>query len=90
VHFKFTPAGNPLLLPANAFLFRAEGVQVAEVGPDGKVRLQAVTLGRDFGTEVEVVTGLKPEDQVILNPSAAIAAGDPVKRAPAQAPKPGA
>ncbi|HWT96401.1 MAG TPA: efflux RND transporter periplasmic adaptor subunit [Terriglobales bacterium] len=90
VHFKFTPAGNPLLLPANAFLFRAEGVRVAEIGPDGKVKLQAVTLGRDFGTEVEVVTGLKPEDQVILNPSAAIAAGDPVNRAPASATKPGA
>ena len=86
VHFKFAPAGHPLILPANAFLFRAEGVQVASIGADGKVKLKMITLGRDFGTEVEVVTGLSSTDQVIVNPSAAISDGDEVKLAPAKAP----
>jgi RND family efflux transporter MFP subunit len=86
VHFKFSPAGHPLILPANAFLFRAEGVQVASIGADGKVKLKTITLGRDFGTEVEVITGLAATDQVIVNPSAAISDGDEVKLAPAKAP----
>jgi RND family efflux transporter MFP subunit len=94
VHFKFVPAGNPLILPANAFLFRAQGTQVAVIGAAGKVELKTVTLGRDYGTEVEVLTGLAKSDQVILNPPAAIEAGDPVRVAPAQptaqAPKAGA
>jgi RND family efflux transporter MFP subunit len=86
VHFKFSPAGHPLILPANSFLFRAEGVQVASIGADGKVKLKTITLGRDFGTEVEVVTGLSATDQVIVNPSAAISDGDEVKLASAKAP----
>jgi RND family efflux transporter MFP subunit len=68
-----------LTLPANCLLIRAEGAQVAVVGADNKVRIQTLTLGRDFGSTVEIVSGVKPEDQVILNPPDAIAEGADVR-----------
>ena len=87
VHFQLPPVGHGLRLPANALLFRADGVQVAEVGPNGKVVLKPITLGRDFGDTIEVLTGVEPSEQVILNPSSAIASGDQVRITAAGAPK---
>ena len=49
------------------------------VGSDQRVQLKTVALGRDFGTEVEVVSGLQPGDAVILNPSDSIVGGTPVR-----------
>ena len=54
-------------MPANALLFRGDGLRVATFA-DGKVVMKSVTLGRDFGTEVEVVDGLTAHDQVIVAP----------------------
>ena len=79
VRFHLAPAGHGLRLPANALLFRAEGTRVAVVGPDRRAHLRAITLGRDFGTAVEVLTGLAPTDRVIVNPAAALEEGDPVR-----------
>ena len=78
VHFQLPPVGHGLRLPVNALLFRAEGVQVAEVGRSGKVVLKPITLGRDFGDTIEVLTGVEPSELVILNPSSAIASDDQV------------
>jgi RND family efflux transporter MFP subunit len=89
VHFQLPPVGHGLRLPVNALLFRADGIQVAEVGPGGKVVLKPVTLGRDFGATVEILTGVEPSEQVILNPSSAIASGDQVRIATANATKAG-
>ena len=58
----------PLTLPGNALLFRAEGPQVGVVGPGDKVELRSVKLGRDFGTTVEILSGVGPKDRVVLNP----------------------
>lgn len=66
-------------IPANALLFRAEGLRVATLAPDGRARLHAVTMGRDFGTSVEILTGIAPGDQVVLNPPAALTDGQPVR-----------
>jgi RND family efflux transporter MFP subunit len=84
-HFRLPTDGHALQLPGNALLFRAEGTQVAAVGPDGRVELKSITLGRDFGTEVEILNGLASSDQVILNPPAAIESGDHVRVASAGA-----
>jgi RND family efflux transporter MFP subunit len=88
VHFQLPPVGHGLRLPVNALLFRADGVQVAEVGPSGKVVLRPITLGRDFGDTVEVLAGVEPSEQVILNPSSAIASGEQVRVAAADTRKP--
>ncbi len=79
VHFKLKTINQALVLPVNTLLFRSEGSQVAVVGQDQKVVLTKVVLGRDFGTEVEVVSGLAGTESVILNPSDSLAAGTQVR-----------
>lgn len=66
-------------LPANALLFRPSGVQVAIVDGRSQVQLMPVTLGRDFGTRVEIRTGLRGDEKVIVNPGDAIGAGQQVR-----------
>jgi RND family efflux transporter MFP subunit len=82
VRLNESPAPSVLVLSDNALIFRAQGLQVALVGPDNKVQLRSITLGRDFGDHVEVVAGLNPTDQVILNPPDGIAEGMTVRIAP--------
>ena len=75
---KIPTQASTLLLPVNALLFRTEGLRVGVV-KDGKVVLVAVTPGRDFGNQIEIVSGLKPEDQVIINPPDSIVSGQQVQ-----------
>jgi RND family efflux transporter MFP subunit len=79
VHLKLPRAAPALVVPVNTLLFRAEGTQVAVVGADQRVALKTVALGRDFGTEVEIVSGLDAKDNVVLNPSDALMAGVQVR-----------
>lgn len=67
-----------LVVPINALLFRPEGTRVAVVDSSGRVQLSTVKLGTDFGTRVEVFSGIKPTDQLIVNPSDSLADGDVV------------
>ncbi len=64
-----------LTLPSNTLLFRSEGTQIGVVDASGKVILRSVVLGRDFGPTVEIVKGLEPSDQVILNPPDSLVSG---------------
>jgi hypothetical protein len=59
-------------------LFRPAGVYVAVVGPQGRVSLKLVQLGTDFGSTVEVLRGLAPSDQLVINPADSLADGDVV------------
>ena len=68
-----------LTLPANTLLFRAEGPQVGVVQADGTVKLRSVKLGRDFGQTVEILGGVSPTNQVILNPSDSLVNGAVVR-----------
>lgn len=68
-----------LTLPSNTLLFRSEGPQVGVVRADGKVELHNVTLGRDFGSTVEILAGIQPSDQVILNPADSLLSGTIVR-----------
>ena len=78
VHLKIPTQASTLLLPVNTLLFRTEGLRVGVV-KDGKVVLAAVTPGRDFGNQIEIVSGLKPNDQVIINPPDSIVSGQQVQ-----------
>jgi RND family efflux transporter MFP subunit len=78
VHLSAVSAQPRVSVPVSALLFRPDGVQVATVNAANRVSMQAVTLGRDFGTRVEVVSGLNGRDRVIANPNDAIASGDAV------------
>jgi RND family efflux transporter MFP subunit len=78
VHLAVPTQASTFLLPVNALLFRSEGLRVATVR-GGKVVLSAVTPGHDFGSQIEIVSGLKPDDQVIINPPDSIVAGQGVQ-----------
>ncbi len=78
-------AAGGLILPTNALLFNALGSRVALVVPEGQVKMQVVTLGTDYGRDVEIKTGLKPGDKVILNPPDSISDGQKVVVEAAQA-----
>jgi membrane fusion protein, multidrug efflux system len=79
VHFVIPSDPNVLIVPEQALLFRAEGMQVALVGPDDKVHLQNVKLGLNLGQTVQVISGLKRTDRLVVNPSAGILEGEKVK-----------
>ena len=79
VHLKLPAAATALILPVNALLFRTEGLQVGVVRDGGKVELVQVTLGKDYGTEVEVVSGISATDSVIANPPDSLTSGTVVR-----------
>lgn len=87
VHFKLPPQGHGVQVPSNALLFGADGTKVAKVSPQGRVSLVPVTLGRDFGTTLEILTGVGANDQIVLNPSGVLANGDKVRVIAAPKPK---
>src|ERR1700677_2969401 len=82
VHLKLPDnsarATHSLIIPADTLLFRSEGLRVGVVRGD-HAELVAITIGRDYGSTVEVTTGLKPMDQVIINPSDSLTTGTPVQ-----------
>jgi RND family efflux transporter MFP subunit len=79
VHFKLPTPASSLILPVNTLLFRSEGLRVATVGQDQKVELKQITLGHDFGGEVEVVAGLDGTENVIINPPDSVTDGETVR-----------
>ena len=79
VHFKLPTPASSLILPVNTLLFRSEGLRVATVGQDQKVELKQITLGHDFGGEVEVVAGLDGNENVIINPPDSVTDGETVR-----------
>ena len=81
VHFKLPDSPDTLRLPTSALLFREDGLKVATIGPDNRIALKPITIGRDLGTEVEIASGLTPADRVVNSPSDSIAQGDIVRPA---------
>lgn len=77
VHFRVAPedAGRSFLLPANVLLFRGDGLHVATVDAHDRVVLKPVTIGRDYGAKVEIVSGLSADDHVILSPPDSLVGG---------------
>ena len=91
VHFAVGNGVNKVTVPVNAMLFRAEGPRVAVVGPDGKVQLRPINIGRDYGTTLEVLGGVSPADQVVINPADSLEEGQKVvvaQKPPTQSPPP--
>jgi RND family efflux transporter MFP subunit len=87
VHFKIPASAETLRLPANTVLFRAAGLQVATLDTDHRVRLKSIVQGRDFGNTIEVLSGLEPNEVVVLNPPDSITNGQQVRiSTPAAAP----
>jgi RND family efflux transporter MFP subunit len=78
VHFQVPNATRALILPVSALIFRSQGMQ-AGVVENGHAVLKDITIGRDFGNEVEIVAGLNPSDSVIVNPPDSLVSGELVR-----------
>jgi len=79
VHLKLPTATSAFILPVNALLFRSEGLRVAAITDGRHAELRPVTLGHDYGSDVEVVAGLTGNESVIVNPPDSIVAGEEVR-----------
>ncbi|MDQ1406058.1 MAG: rane fusion protein multidrug efflux system [Acidobacteriaceae bacterium] len=78
VHLKVPTQSSTFIIPVNTLIFRSEGLRVGVV-KDQKVTLTAVTPGHDFGNQIEIVAGLKSDDQIIINPPDSIITGQQVQ-----------
>jgi RND family efflux transporter MFP subunit len=86
VHFDVKVTGQRISLPINALLFRPDGTMAAVVGPDSKIDLKKITVGRDFGNSLEVLQGIDATDRIVINPPDALEQGESVNLAPQAAP----
>jgi multidrug efflux pump subunit AcrA (membrane-fusion protein) len=67
-----------LVVPSSAVIFDKDGLLVATVGPDDRVLLKPIAIGRDLGSVIEIASGLAPEDRVIDGAPDGIVNGDQV------------
>jgi RND family efflux transporter MFP subunit len=79
VNLQVATATRNYIVPANVLLFRAEGLRIALVDAQQRVHLQPVTLGRDFGSTVEITEGLRDTDRLVLSPSDSLYEGQAVR-----------
>jgi RND family efflux transporter MFP subunit len=77
-HLRLPGRVNAFTIPSNTLLFRSAGIQVGLV-QNGIANLVPITIGRDFGAQVEVVSGLKPTDAIIENPADSLISGTAVR-----------
>jgi hypothetical protein len=68
VKLALSTATHNFIVPANTLLFRSEGLRIALVDAQQRVHLQPITLGRDFGSTVEVTEGLQDNDRIVISP----------------------
>jgi RND family efflux transporter MFP subunit len=87
VKFLLPDDNAPIVVPANAFLFRAAGPQVVTVTSENRIHIQKISVGRDFGTQLEVLDGLPENTKVVINPSDDLVEGVQVHVKPAEKPK---
>jgi RND family efflux transporter MFP subunit len=85
VRLNLQREGVPLHIPASALIFNGSGLRVATVGADDKVLFKTVTIARDLGKEIELGSGLSPDDRVIIAPPDGLTDGDEVRIAGAAA-----
>ena len=78
IHFAAHVNAPRLTIPVNALLFRAEGPQAAVVSDDNKVHLHRISIGRDYGSAVEVLDGLQANDEIVVNPADSLEEGQQV------------
>ncbi len=79
VDFKLTQETPILRLPASSLIFRKEGMQVATLDNNQRVRLKKIVIGRDLGPQVEVSSGVTAQDRIVDNPPDSIAEGELVR-----------
>ena len=84
VHLKLPTSVTTFTLPVNSIIFKSAGMQVATVKDGKNIDLVSITPGRDFGTEMEILAGLKGDESVVINPPDSLTNGQPVRVAQTQ------
>jgi RND family efflux transporter MFP subunit len=79
VHLQVKVTGARLAVPVNALLFRAEGLRAVVVDSNHRAHLKPLTIGRDYGTTLEVLQGLEANDWMVLNPADSLDDGQEVR-----------
>src|SRR5437660_2748367 len=87
VKFLLPDDNAPIVVPADAFVFRAQGPQVVTVTNDNRIQWQQISVGRDFGTRLEVLDGLAENRKVVINPTDDLDEGVTVQLKPKPKPK---
>jgi RND family efflux transporter MFP subunit len=83
IHFKMPSSTQTLRVPSNTVLFRAAGLQVATVDRSShKIKMKNIVQGRDFGKTIEILSGIEPNDDIVVNPSDSIEDGLSARIAP--------
>src|SRR2546426_737054 len=77
-HLQVKVTGARLAVPVNALLFRSEGLRAVVVDGNHKTHLKPLTIGRDYGTSLEVLQGLDANDWIVLNPADSLDDGQEV------------
>src|SRR6266403_1492623 len=78
-HLQVKVTGARLVVPVNALLFRSEGLRAVAVDANHRTHLKQLTIGRDYGTTLEVLQGLEPNDWIVLNPADSLEDGQEVR-----------
>jgi len=78
-HFKLPNAASSFTLPVNTLLFRSEGLRIATIADGNHAELRPITVGHDYGTEIEVIAGLSGDESVIVNPPDSLVSGQEVR-----------
>jgi multidrug efflux pump subunit AcrA (membrane-fusion protein) len=78
VHLQLPIKHPALIIPVDTMLFRSEGLRVVTVDAQNRAHLKVITVGRDWGTIIEVLSGLTPQDHVINNPPDSITENEAV------------
>ena len=79
VHLQVKVTTARLAVPVNALLFRSEGLRALVVDANHKVHLRPLTIGRDYGTSLEVLQGLQGSDWIVVNPADSLDEGQEVR-----------
>ena len=79
LHLEVKVSGSRLQVPVNALLFRSEGLRAVVVDANHKIHLRQITVGRDYGTSLEVLQGLDKNDWLVLNPADSLEEGQEVR-----------
>ncbi len=84
MHLTLPTSVTTFTLPVNTIIFKSAGMQVATVKDGKTIDLVSVTPGRDFGSEMEILAGLKGDEAVVINPPDSLTKGETVRVAQVQ------
>ena len=76
VDFELPTDPSVVRIPTSALIFRERGTEVATIGPNDTIELKPITLGRNLGTEIEVLSGLATSDRLVNSPPNSLSTGD--------------